>query len=361
MAQFPAPISTIRFNPIQSNVAAVCVNTPKNTASIQLWDITSGSVVGVLEHGETLIRDISFSEDGKQIASVGDDKNIRVWDLATFQCIKIRKCPKKLSTVSFAGSDEIIYSNRFGHVFSFKLGKAEESNEESSDPILGHFSTISDMIITNGYIFTSDKDEKIRISHFPRAYDIQSFCLGHTSFVTKIVQPSDFPELLVSGSGDGTLRLWRYAVGKNIQTLYPVGETTPASNVVPLCYLKSLNIVAVKIEGEKLIRLFKLADDTLSEISQIQLEGEAYDARFNAADSSLWIVGKHSPVQVFKIEANGVSSEITSDAVANLKKAVPQVGAEDFEKISKSFLWSTQMAKHEYTEEPPKKKKTADN
>ena len=49
------------------------------------------------------------------------------------------------------------------------------------------------------FIITSERDEKIRVSCFPNAYNIHSFCLGHTEFVsTMALLPSN---LLLSGSG----------------------------------------------------------------------------------------------------------------------------------------------------------------
>lgn len=45
------------------------------------------------------------------------------------------------------------------------------------------------------------------------AYEIQSYCLGHTSFVTSsALAPRD--GLLLTGGGDGTVNLWHYVTGK---------------------------------------------------------------------------------------------------------------------------------------------------
>ncbi|CAL4126202.1 unnamed protein product, partial [Meganyctiphanes norvegica] len=95
----------------------------------------------------------------------------------------------------------------------------ENSIEEDVDkeivPLFGHLSMLLDMIITKDgqYIVTCDRDEKIRVSKFPNAYNIQTFCLGHTEFVTKILQlPTDTLKIL-SCSGDGKLKLWNLETG----------------------------------------------------------------------------------------------------------------------------------------------------
>ena len=64
------------------------------------------------------------------------------------------------------------------------------------------------------FIITCDRDEKIRVSHYPNAYNIHNFCLGHTDFVTSMALHQD--TYLISGSGDGTLRLWNFLKGKEI-------------------------------------------------------------------------------------------------------------------------------------------------
>ncbi|KAI0211569.1 tRNA (guanine-N(7)-)-methyltransferase non-catalytic subunit wdr4 [Lamellibrachia satsuma] len=64
-------------------------------------------------------------------------------------------------------------------------------------------------------IVTCDRDEKIRISHYPNTHSIKTFCLGHKDFVSQLHYSSKH-DLLASGSGDGTLRLWNYHTGTQL-------------------------------------------------------------------------------------------------------------------------------------------------
>ena len=43
------------------------------------------------------------------------------------------------------------------------------------------------------------RDEKIRVSHFPNCYNVETYLLGHTEYVLKILLLSD--ELLLSIGG----------------------------------------------------------------------------------------------------------------------------------------------------------------
>ena len=56
------------------------------------------------------------------------------------------------------------------------------------------------------------------LCRFPNSYTIHSFCLGHRDFVTSLSLLSD--SLLVSGSGDGTVRIWRSVTGFSIILLF---------------------------------------------------------------------------------------------------------------------------------------------
>jgi tRNA (guanine-N(7)-)-methyltransferase subunit TRM82 len=58
-------------------------------------------------------------------------------------------------------------------------------NPSNGTLILGHTSMLNAMLLSDDerYIFTADRDEHIRISHFPRGWDIERYCLGHKKYV----------------------------------------------------------------------------------------------------------------------------------------------------------------------------------
>ena len=91
---------------------------------------------------------------------------------------------KRVSGMAFAhveGNDEVIVvGDKFGDVFVFPAGK---EMKEKYAHIMGHTSSIITCLIMSldgRYLITADRDEKIRVSRFPNAHVIETFCLGHT-------------------------------------------------------------------------------------------------------------------------------------------------------------------------------------
>lgn len=97
--------------------------------------------------------------------------------------------------------------------------------------IIGHVSVLLDLISASvsgespdsrarSYILTADRDEHIRVSRgLPQAHVIEQYCLGHTSFVSKLCIPSWAPKVLVSGGGDGYLIVWNWTEGQITQKI----------------------------------------------------------------------------------------------------------------------------------------------
>ena len=79
-------------------------------------------------------------------------------------------------------------ADKFGEVFITTFISSEQGTL-SRILLLGHCSLVTDMILSpdGAYIATCDRDEKIRVSQFPKSYEIESFCMGHSQFVFHVL------------------------------------------------------------------------------------------------------------------------------------------------------------------------------
>ncbi|KAF8456240.1 hypothetical protein BGX38DRAFT_1163465 [Terfezia claveryi] len=98
--------------------------------------------------------------------------------------------------------------------------------------LLGHISLLLDVVpvtiqveLPDGerkwrtWILSADKDEHIRVSRYPHSYVIEGFCLGHDSYVAKLLVPSFDQQTLISGGGDDYLLRWDWKAKKVLQKL----------------------------------------------------------------------------------------------------------------------------------------------
>ena len=188
---------------------------------------------------------------------------------------------------SLAG-DRVLVGDKSGDLYSVEV-------EGGSPPslLLGHLSQLLDLSLSHhgDLVLTADRDEKIRVSRFPNAYNIQNFCLGHTEFVTCLCLAEEKDQVL-SGSGDGTLRLWNYREGVELFSLEvteQVGQlagdaentepekngvvrVSPPSEPAVVKIRRSRDILVVQVENFKNLLIYKMSGETIKFRSQLELE-----------------------------------------------------------------------------------------
>jgi tRNA (guanine-N(7)-)-methyltransferase subunit TRM82 len=121
----------------------------------------------------------------------------------------------------------------------------------------------SQTFYTSSYIVTSDRDEKIRVTNYPATHDIEAFCVGHKEFVASVAFFND-DQLLLSASGDKTLRFWNYKTGKQVQLI-----ETP---FVPVSLCLTEGFLAIGSDDNT---IFMYKYETISsEITKLHLLGE---------------------------------------------------------------------------------------
>lgn len=98
--------------------------------------------------------------------------------------------------------------------------KQSEKSEPSFEHklLLGHVSMLTDLALVTlecrDYILTADRDEHIRVSRgIPQAHIIESFCLGHEEFISRLCVPGGRKEILISGGGEGEIFVWDWLRG----------------------------------------------------------------------------------------------------------------------------------------------------
>ncbi|CAG8639126.1 7922_t:CDS:10 [Acaulospora morrowiae] len=172
------------------------------------------------------IRAISFCDKiqkgvGSLLATSCEDKLLKIWNIDSGWDLKsTRPVAKRAVSIAFdALASRVITADKFGDVLSYPLELPD--NECTYDLLLGHVSMVTDMVLShnNKYVITADRDEHIRVSRYPKGYEIESYCLGHTQFLSKLhILPWD-TNLLLSAGGDDFIALWDYVPGTLIQEL----------------------------------------------------------------------------------------------------------------------------------------------
>ncbi|KAK9457012.1 hypothetical protein V1511DRAFT_495967 [Dipodascopsis uninucleata] len=181
------------------------------------------------------IRVLICTSDGQfVVASTDEQKSVLVFtnDLLLRSD---RNFPKRPSAIDVTSDNKtIILGDKFGDVYAIPLDGKSTSNEDkendskssnesgsSMNPILGHVSMLVDLLITSynnkEYIITSDRDEHIRITQYPRSYIIERFCFGHEQYVSQLLVPTWAPSTLLSGGGDDFIIHWDWTTGKMIE------------------------------------------------------------------------------------------------------------------------------------------------
>ncbi|KAK7080608.1 hypothetical protein SK128_026138 [Halocaridina rubra] len=184
---------------------------------------------------------IRLSDDKKYLAVACESKVVLIWSTDTWMLQHTHNLVKRPMSIDITSDSAVLLvADKTGDVYHFPLrgnnssegnANSENGNNTETDifremksepqPLLGHLSMLLDLVVTKDkkYIITSDRDEKIRVSHYPNSYNIESFCLGHREFVTQVdLLPGKEP-LLLSCSGDGTLMLWNYLTGHCLSTV----------------------------------------------------------------------------------------------------------------------------------------------
>ncbi|XP_006137932.2 tRNA (guanine-N(7)-)-methyltransferase non-catalytic subunit WDR4 [Pelodiscus sinensis] len=264
----------------------------------------------------------AFSSSGDYFAVTDDNKRLILFRTKPcWECLSVRSVVRRCTSLIITSTeDKILVADKSGDVYSYSITEPQKAGKVE----LGHLSLLLDVALSpdDQYILTADRDEKIRVSLTRAPHSIVSFCLGHREFVSRIFVIPNFPDLMLSASGDCTLRLWEYKSGKEVQCCHLNSLNRPEATkndkkytVSRLAYCCQGNFIAILCDCIPTVYIFHLdaATQLLDYKHQISLKHKGWDVVFEES-GGLWILqeDKEAPLLLYR-PVNGQWQPVADD------------------------------------------------
>ncbi|KAF9056016.1 WD40-repeat-containing domain protein [Panaeolus papilionaceus] len=185
--------------------------------TVCVWDAETGDLVSTPLDGHTSsVNSVAFSGDGRKVVSGSDDWTIGVWDAESGDVVvgplHGHTNVGGVTAVAFSSDDLFVASGSFDRTVRIW---DRASGDCIYGPFEGHSSWVNCVAFSpdGNYIASASEDETIQLWNVLEGDVASAPWEGHTDSVTSIAFSSD-GKRLVSGSHDETLRIWDVATGE---------------------------------------------------------------------------------------------------------------------------------------------------
>ena len=204
-------VTSVSFSPDGRTLASGSYD---NT--IRLWDVVTGQSTSTLPGHASAVHSVNFSPDGKTLASGSFDRTIRLWNVATGQTAStLSGHASAVHSVNFSPDGKTLASGSDdGTIWLWNVATGQ-----TTSTLPGHASAVCSVSFSpDGKTLASGSDDKtIRLWDVATGQTIFTL-LGHSWRVASVSFSPD-GRTLASGSDDNTIRLWDVATGQAIATL----------------------------------------------------------------------------------------------------------------------------------------------
>ncbi len=238
-------IWTVAISPDGKTVASA-----GDDKEIRLWNLADGKTSRVLAGHTALVRSMLWSADGKSLFSGSFDKTIRQWDTQTGEVTSTLTSEFGVFYISLSKDEKLLASGSADdrpRVWNLKEQRLVLEPE-------GHTATTwAAAISPDGKLLASGgRDKQLRL------WDVATGKLnatldGHTDSVGTVMFSPDGKQLATTGAGDKTARIWDVATGQLLSTFADHGGL-----VYDVAFAPDGKSIATSCADDK-VRVFELA------------------------------------------------------------------------------------------------------
>ena len=184
-------------------------------STVVLWDVATRTSIATLEEHTRFVESVSFSPDGTILASGGNSGTILLWDVAARTSIATLKHPGRLTSVAYSPDGKLLASG--GAEKAIKLW--DVATRTNIATLEWHTFSISSLSFSPDGTMLASGAEGNAVGLWDVATRTNIATLeGHTDWI-KSVSFSPDGTILASGGSDETIKLWDVATRTNIATL----------------------------------------------------------------------------------------------------------------------------------------------
>lgn len=204
-------VSAVAFNPKYMVLASGGLDD-----TVNLWDISTGTLTTSLTGHARGINGLAFSPHGQVLASCSDDDTIRVWNAGTGQLLHILKGHRHdVTSVAIGRRGSLLISgseDRTVGVWNLEQGKLAKVLSGNAGMIrCVDISPDEELVVSGGF------DNKIRLWQLGTG-EVFRVLSGHLNSINDISISTD-GRLIVSAGKDRCIKLWSLRSGNLIHTL----------------------------------------------------------------------------------------------------------------------------------------------
>jgi WD40 repeat protein/energy-coupling factor transporter ATP-binding protein EcfA2 len=213
-------VNSVSFSPDGKTLAS-----GSGDDTIKLWNVETGKEIRTLSGHNICVSSVSFSRDGKTLASGSWDKTIKLWNVETGEEIRtLTGYQDYVYSVSFSSDSKTLASGSRDH--TIKLWNVETGQEIRT--LTGHNGEVYSVSFSSDSktLASGSRDHTIKLWNVETGEEIRTLT-GHKDYVLNVSFSSN-GKILASGSRDYTIKLWDVEIGKEICT--PSGHNSSVTS-----------------------------------------------------------------------------------------------------------------------------------